>query len=169
MQNQTITQETAALEQVIRQVINSWAAQNKSVTTFFNKYDEAAYMQEVAPGRNRAIYLLGHLLAANDGMLPLFGLGEKLYPEFYAQFQIAPDKSVETLPSVAELKQQWETVMATLADHFQKMTTQDWLGKHNSISAEDFEREPHRNKLNVLLGRTNHQSYHLGQLNLLSV
>jgi hypothetical protein len=47
------------------------------------------------------------------------------------------------------------------------MSTADWLDRHMSISAEDFKREPMRNKLNVLINRTNHESYHLGQLMLL--
>ena len=34
------------------------------------------------------------------------------------------------------------------------------------VSDEDFAREPHRNKLNVLISQTNHLSYHPGQLSL---
>lgn len=36
--------------------------------------------------------------------------------------------------------------------------------KHSAVSEEDFAKEPHRNKLNLLLNRTNHLSYHHGQL-----
>jgi hypothetical protein len=43
----------------------------------------------------------------------------------------------------------------------------DWLDRHNAISAEDFKNEPHRNKLNILLIRTSHIAYHLGQLTFL--
>jgi len=46
------------------------------------------------------------------------------------------------------------------------MSVADWLGRHTAVSAEDFANEPLRNKLNVLMGRTIHESYHLGQLNL---
>jgi len=34
--------------------------------------------QQVAPGKNRLIYLWGHLTAVNDGLLPLLGIGERL-------------------------------------------------------------------------------------------
>jgi len=168
MVNQIDIQASAALQQIIRQVIASWSAQNKSVTAFFTKYADETYFQEVAPGRNRAVYLLGHLIAANDGMLPLFGLEEKLLPDYYQLFQTAADKTIPDLPSIGELKEKWETVTATLTTHFNNMTPEEWLDPHTSISAEDFEKEPHRNKLNALLGRTNHQSYHLGQLNLIT-
>lgn len=167
MENQLLPPPTDTLNQIIRQVISQWTSHNKGVASFFAKYEDQAYDQEVAPGRNRAIYLLGHLIAANDGMLPLFNLGQKLYPELYETFQLSADRAVENMPSIQELKQKWETVIATLSGHFHAMTPEDWMSRHTSISPEDFEREPHRNKLNVLLGRTNHQSYHLGQLNLM--
>jgi hypothetical protein len=34
------------------------------------------------------------------------------------------------------------------------------------VSDEDFEKEPHRNRFTVLLGRTAHLSYHVGQATL---
>jgi hypothetical protein len=164
MTDQLVKKSTS--DRIVKQITNSWSTQNKGVTNFFGKYDEAAYQNEVAPTRNRAIYLLGHLIAINDGMLPLFGLGERLYPELQEVF-LVPDKSVAELPSLTELKQKWETLNTTLGDHFNHMKATDWLDRHNAVTQEDFETDPLRNKLNVLIGRTNHQSYHLGQLNLL--
>lgn len=167
MQTQ-INASTSATEQMIKQVISSWTSQNKAVTSFFNKYDDDAYLNEVVPGRNRAIYLLGHLTATNDSLLPLLGLGDKLYPQLEKPFQInADDKTTENIPTVAELKQYWENVNATLTEGFSKMLSHDWLDRHTKVSAEDFALDPSRNKLTVLLGRTSHQSYHLGQLNFL--
>src|ERR1700712_3008558 len=94
----------ALTKQIITQVINAWTNQNKGVTKFFNKYDEISYINEVAPGRNRAVYLLGHLTAINDGMIPLFGLGQKLFPEYEAMFITSPDKMITDIPSLEELK-----------------------------------------------------------------
>jgi hypothetical protein len=160
--------QASSTNQIIKQVINYWADRNKAVTVFFNKYSDDVYLKEVAPNRSRAIYLLGHLIAVNDGMLPLLGLGEKIFPQFDAIFLSVPDKSIPDLPSLAELKQCWEKLNATLADRFNKMSAAEWLSRHMSISAEDFKLDPLRNKLNVLINRTNHQSYHLGQLYLLN-
>ncbi|PBQ32827.1 hypothetical protein CNR22_13945 [Sphingobacteriaceae bacterium] len=155
-------------DQLIKQIVETWTGRNKAFSDFFNKYSDEDYLSEVAPGRNRAIYLLGHLIATNDGMLPLFGLGERLFPELEV-FSGNPDRSFEMTSSVQELKTKWVSLTATLTTHFAKMSAEDWMGKHTAVSAEDFAKEPHRNKLNVLLGRTNHQSYHLGQLNLMTV
>lgn len=162
-------QTTDYTTQIISQVIHTWAAQNKAVTAFFNKYTNDDYEKEVAPGRNRAIYLLGHLVAVNDGMLPLFGLGDKLFPGLDTLFITAPDKAHTTLPSLATLKEHWEALNTTLTSHFNKMNQGEWMSRHQSVSEADFALNPSRNKLNVLLSRTTHQSYHLGQLNLLHV
>jgi hypothetical protein len=153
---------------IIDLILNTWTSRNTAVTHFFGKYRDEAYEQTIAPGRNRAVYLFGHLIATNDALLPLLGFGDKLFPELEA-FGPNPDSSFSTLPPVAELKEKWEIVNQTLSNHFNQMTPQDWLGRHMNVSEEDFAKEPQRNKLNVLLGRTNHQSYHLGQLNLLTV
>jgi hypothetical protein len=155
-------------QQIIAQVVNAWAAQNKRITAFFNKYDADTYLNEVAPERNRGVYLLGHLTATADGLLPLLGIGEKLYPRYEAMFLTNPDKFFDEIPSVEELKQHWETVNAKLAAAFNDMTPTDWLEKHTKVSAGDFALDPSRNKLNVLLSRTTHTGYHMGQLTFLT-
>jgi hypothetical protein len=158
----------ASTAQVIKQVINAWASQNKAVTTFFNKYDDNVYYEEIAPGRNRPIYLLGHLISVSDGLLVMFGIGERLFPELEELFIKNPDKFFTDIPSLADLKGKWETINVALTAHFNKMTPDEWLGRHTKVSEEDFAVDPMRNKLNVLISRTNHQSNHLGQLYLLT-
>lgn len=155
------------MEQIISQILTAWRKENKSVTDFFAAYPDEFYNKEVAPGKNRAIYLLGHLVAVNDGLLTLFGLGSRLYPDYEQTFLRLPDHSVEKIPDISELKQNWKTVNETLEQHFSKMTVSDWMSRHNSVKPEDFEKEPWRNKINVILNRTSHQSYHIGQLVLL--
>lgn len=165
---ETQTTPAKAAEHMIQLVLNTWTGRNAAVSTFFNKAEnDRLYSDEVAPGRNRAIYLLGHLAATNDALFPLLGFGDKLFPELES-FSSKPDRSFEIGQSIAELKQQWETINSTLTSHFNALSTEEWLDRHTAVSQEDFEKEPHRNRLNVLLGRTNHQSYHLGQLNFLT-
>ena len=50
-----------------------------------------------------------------------------------------------------------------LWDGFVTFSDSDWAQRHTAVSAEDFKREPHRNRFGVLLGRTAHLAYHLGQ------
>lgn len=155
-------------DQIIRQLIKAWKAQNKIITTFFSKYEDDFYSTEIAPGRNRAIYVLGHLIAVNDSMLPLMGLGETLFPGLQPLFIRTPDRTVAEIPSITALKEQWAKITQTLDDHFEKMTPEEWLAKHTAVSDADFAIDPLRNKLNVLISRTNHTSYHSGQLALLN-
>jgi len=62
------------------------------------------------------------------------------------------------------LKQYWKDVNAKLSAAITTLSPDEWFAKHTSVSAEDFAKEPHRNKLNLLMNRTNHQSTHYGQL-----
>lgn len=165
------TKESTTLtvaEQLIRQVLTSWAAQDKALVAAFSKFDDATYELPVAPGRNQARPLLGHLTATADGMLPLLGFGPRLYPHLADRYFAAPAQAPGDEPTLPELRQQWETVTATLATHFAALAPTQWLEKHANVSAEDFALDPLRNKLSIVLGRTNHQSYHLGQLAFLT-
>jgi hypothetical protein len=63
-----------------------------------------------------------------------------------------------------DLRAYWKSSNAKLASHFDKVQPEQWFEKHSSVSAEDFAKEPHRNRLNIVLGRTNHLSSHIGQL-----
>jgi hypothetical protein len=151
----------------IKMAISSWDIQNERVDKFLAAVSDEQWKKEIAPGKNTGVYLLGHLVAVNDGLFPLFGLGDRLFPALEKPFLKLPDKSGEVFPSVADLKKHWSEVNTRLSNHFSSMTPEDWFGRHNSVSAEDFAKEPHRNKLNVLMNRTSHQAYHLGQLILL--
>jgi hypothetical protein len=42
----------------------------------------------------------------------------------------------------------------------------NWLKKHTAVSDEDFSKNPTRNRLAVFLNRTNHASFHTGQIAL---
>jgi hypothetical protein len=97
-------------------------------------------------------------------MIPLLGLGEKLFPELEAPFVGEANKPGVVMPPIATLKENWAQLNTKLTEYFTELPAEEWFNRHNSISPEDFAKEPHRNKLNILINRTNHQSYHLGQL-----
>ena len=144
--------------------VTNWESGVKRTTAFFKNLPEAAFFQEIAPGRNRVVYVLGHLVAVHDALLPLLGLGERQYPELEALFIRTPDRTVENIPAVEDLLAKFDAVNALLTDRFRALSATEWLEKHTQVSQEDFLKEPHRNRYNVLLSRTNHLSYHLGQL-----
>jgi hypothetical protein len=129
-----------------------------------NTLTDEQLLSETAPGRNSGIYLIGHLMAVSDALFPILGFGEKLYPELDKIFIDSPDRSGIEMPSINELKDYWNKINEKLAGHINKMPAEEWFTRHNNVSEADFAKEPHRNKLNIIVNRTNHTSYHLGQL-----
>lgn len=151
----------------VRTMLKAWETQVKRMNDFFDSVSDDELMQEVAPGRNTGAYLLGHLTAVNDGIMPLLGLGQKLYPHLEKTFISTPDKSGLEFPPLKELRQYWNDVNEELIEHLLRLEPAEWLAKHAAVSAEDFAKEPHRNRLNVIITRTTHMHYHLGQLILM--
>jgi hypothetical protein len=152
---------------IVKLVLDAWTGQISRVDKLLSELNDEQLQRAIAPGRNSGVYLIGHLAAIHDAMLPLLELGPKLHPELEDIFIKNPDKSGLQKPSFTLVRQYWKEINAALDLHFQKMSTADWLKKHTIVSDEDFAKQPHRNKLNVLLSRTNHVSNHYGQLLLL--
>jgi DinB superfamily len=150
-------------QSIVATAVHSWTLNVERADKLFSGLSEGRLLQEVAPGRNRLIYLWGHLIAVHDAMAPLLGLGERLHPELDVIFLTEADKQVAVLPTAADLKHHWDEVHGRLLAGFRGFTASDWARKHTALSDEDFDANPLRNRLAVLLSRANHLSYHLGQ------
>ena len=158
---------TTQLNLLIKMTLTAWDGQNSQLLKLVSTLSDDQLSKEISPGRNTGIYLLGHLIAVSDAMLPLLGWGERVFPELEEPFIKMPDKSGQAMPPVPELKEKLEAVNQKLALQFQSATADEWLSKHTSVSPDDFTKEPHRNKLNVVISRTNHMANHIGQMLLL--
>lgn len=152
---------------MLKMIFDRWNGALKNCDTLLNSLSDEQMEKEIAPGKNRGIYLLGHLIAVHDDMLKLMDMGDKLYPELFEPFIKSPDKTVANLPSVKELRAYWNNQCEVMKQKIESMKTDQWFEKHTAVSAEDFEKEPHRNKLNIIITRTTHLTYHTGQLVLL--
>ena len=152
----------------LKMVFDRWNALIKQFSDTLNSLSDDQLQKEIAPGKNRGIYLLGHLIAVHDDMIRLLDLGEKLYPGLYDPFLKAPDKSVTEIPSAEDLRSYWTKQNEILANKFESLKPEQWFEKHTAVSEEDFSKEPHRNKLNIVITRTSHLQYHTGQMVLLN-
>jgi len=150
----------------VKVAINSWRLVLERADKTFSQLTEDQFLGEVAPGKNRILYLLGHLTAVHDRMFSILGLGPRLHPDLDAVFIDNPDKAVAEMPSAKQLKQYWDEVNEKLLLQCQSLTADEWLLQHRAMSDEDYAKDPTRNRLAVLLSRTNHLSYHLGQVTL---
>lgn len=149
---------------IIKMNLDAWNSHVSRTEKLINSLSDSEIRQPTAPGRNTGTYLLGHLVAVHDAMRPLMDFGNKLYPMLEDIFIKTPDNPGMENSAIGDLRNYWAEVHASLASSFQKLTPDEWLMKHTSVSTEDFEKEPHRNKMNVLISRTNHLAYHFGQL-----
>ena len=148
---------------LVDSALRGWKSNVERAEKLFGDLSPGELEQEVAPGKNRLIYLWGHLAASSDRLLPLLGIGERLHPEFDAMFISSPDESVQLTVSGQSLKAAWQEINEKLWEGFSKFSASDWAQRHTAVSEQDFEREPHRNRFTVLLGRTAHLAYHVGQ------
>ena len=148
----------------IQMAIKAWDTQIGRADKFFHALNDESLSKEIAPGKNSVIYLLGHLIAVNDNMNALFGMSERSYAHLDEAFVNKPDRSSLPLPDAATLRQDWKKSNEQLSLLFARMTPEDWFSKHTAMTDEDLVKEPGRNKLSVLLTRTSHVAYHLGQM-----
>lgn len=155
-------------ELFVKMVIDAWTRNLKTTNELLDKLTDDQLMGEVSPGRNRGVYLLGHLTAVHDEALRLLQFQPELHPELKPLFIDAPDRAVAMLPSVQQLREQWRNVNTALMAHIDRLLADEWFTRHASISEADFAKEPHRNRLNLLIGRITHLVYHRGQLALLA-
>lgn len=151
----------------IKMVLDAWHTHIKRTDELFDSLSNDQLMQEIAPRRNRGIYLLGHLAAVHDRISPLLEIGNSLYPELWDPFVQKPDKEVTELPATQTLRGYFKKINMDLAGNISSLSHEAWFQKHTAVSVEDFAKEPHRNKLNIIVNRTNHLANHLGQLLLL--
>jgi hypothetical protein len=154
---------TTAIQCAIAAWKQNVAQFDKSLATL----DDAGLQRTVATDRNRVYYLLGHLVAVHDRLVPLLRLGERKYAGLDHEFLTQPDNATaKSGTTAADLRAAWADVNRRLATAFDALQPADWFERHDSVSPEDFVREPHRNRLAVLLSRTNHLAMHDGQVRL---
>ena len=143
--------------------LKAWKTQIDRADKLFGSLSPEEVLREIAPGRNRVLYLWGHLTAVHDAMLPLLGLRERLHPESDVAFVSNPDRSQADMPSHERVRGAWNVVNAELWKGLEAMSWNDWVQRHSAVSEEEFAKDASRNRFAVLLSRTNHLSYHLGQ------
>ena len=148
----------------VKIVLDNWHSTVASANKLFDSLTDEQMRADVAPGRNSGAYLLGHLAVVNDRMLPLLGFGEQMHPELTEVFLISPDKTGKEMPDVAWLRNYWKRTTDALTHHFSTLKPEEWMQRHTSVSEEDFAKEPHRNRLNVVVNRNTHMANHLGQM-----
>lgn len=155
-------------ELFVKMVIDRWTGSIENLNKHLDALTDEQLQKEIAPGRNRGTYLLGHLIAVHDDMLILLDMGDKLFPELYEPFIKQADKAAAQTFNASELRAMWKKQNDHIQEKIEKTKPEEWFEKHTAVSEEDFEKELHRNKLNIIITRTSHLQYHTGQIVLLN-
>ena len=143
--------------------LNSWKLVINRFDQNLAALTDVQLQKQVAPGKNRLFYLVGHLTAVHDRLFPMLGISERLHPELDEPYITNPDRALTDPVSTSDLKKAWSEVNSKLTAAFEKFKPEDWLQKHTAVSDEDFAKDPTRNRLAVVMSRTNHASFHSGQ------
>jgi hypothetical protein len=161
-------QHMSDTEEMILSALQSWSQVISRLDQRLLIVTDEQLDREVSPGRNRLIYLLGHLTAAHDKMRVLLRMGDRLHPELDLPFFDHPDRSEKHELSSFDLKQAWSHVNRDLTTGMLTFKSDEWLERHSEVSEAEFLKDRSRNRLAILLSRTNHASFHLGQIVLVS-
>src|SRR5437016_9499711 len=110
-----MTLETSLIDSALR----NWRSTVDRAGKLFGNLSQEQLLQEVAPGKNRLIYLWGHLTAFNDALIPLLGFGPRIHPEIDLMFVANPDRTVSTILLGEDLKIIWQETSSFCGQDFQ--------------------------------------------------
>jgi hypothetical protein len=118
-----------AIEQAfVTPALSTWRSNLKSIEDLFAGMSDEELLNEFLPGKNRYVYLMGHLAAVHDRMLTLLGIGQRLHPELDQPFLTSKDRASET-PPVAEIRKAWVEINAALNAAMEALPAAAWLEK----------------------------------------
>ncbi len=143
-----------------------WDTHNRYMQKVLDTITDENFHKPIVPGGNSPSWLLGHLTDTDDALLEIFGIRSRMFPELAKIYHHERGSNQGGHLSRQELTSNWKSILAVLDATFKSMSESDWLARHTIVSEEDFKKQPHRNKLNVMLSRVTHKASHLGQIAL---
>ena len=141
-----------------------WTQYNKRMEKVITSTPDNLFNQPIIPGGNSPSWILGHLVDTDDALIELLGIGTRLHPELGKIYHHVRGNNQDNHLSKEELLKSWKEILEKLDSAFASWDEKEWMSKHTAVSAEDFAKEPQRNKLNVMLTRVTHKASHLGQI-----
>ncbi len=149
-----------------KMVLDGWKGRIENVRELLKSLSDDDLKLELSPGKNSVGWVIAHLAAANLDVMKLLGFTRPtIHPGLEAHFANQENRQPLTA-SGTEIRDFWEKSQAALTQKIDEIPVDDWFTHHTMISDADFAKEPHRNKLNVILNRSLHTAHHLGQLTL---
>lgn len=151
---------------MINQLLGQWNKDVAAMTAIFEREAASNGANEIAPQKNSVMYLLGHMTAVHDRLVEALDAGERTCADLDKQFLEDADSKAANA-DYRQLLDRWKAVSDRVSGIFSGQTVADWMKRHHYVSDADFAKEPHRNRLAILISRLAHLNTHLGQLKLL--
>lgn len=148
-------------------ITDAWQSGSEKINKLLTSLSDEDLEMEIAPGKNKAKLIVALLAAMNDSTINVLNIGEIINPDVFNYFK-NDDRTLPIPATTKEIRQYWLTSYQWINSKIKDFTPDDWFEKHSAISKEDFEKQPERNKLNVILNRAQKMEYFSGQLVLLS-
>lgn len=124
------------------------------------------FKMEVSPGKNHGVWLLGHLVTAEDDLSTFLGKGDIMFPQYYEVFgQGSKLLPPEKYPPVSELKDAWKKVCEKNKKIYSELTDEELQQPHAMV--KDIDKDYFKTKDRVIMAWHFHQLYHAGQLAIL--
>lgn len=114
-------------EILVKIALDTWCARISQTSELISSLSDDQLNQEISPNRNRGIYLLGHLTAMHDNMLPLLDFGAPIFPSLKETFLVKADKTVVDIPSAEVLRQNWNNVNIQITKLIKQMYAEAWM------------------------------------------
>jgi len=141
-----------------------WNTYNTRMQKALESISDENFHKPIIASGNSPSWVFGHLVDTEDGLLELFGIRSRIHPELKSIYHHERGTNQAGHLSKTELMTKWKAISAELDKAFKSWSESDWMGRHTAVTEEDFKKEPHRNKLNVMLARVGHKASHLGQI-----
>jgi hypothetical protein len=111
----------------VKMAVSAWETQTSRATELLESLSDAQLLNEIAPHKNRGIYLLGHLIAIHDAMNDILGLGNRSHVELDKAFVENPDSLGFDMPTVSVLRKYWNDVHAKLNKSIRELAPEEWF------------------------------------------
>ena len=119
---------------IIQSALANWRLTINRLNKFFGALSPEDFLEPVAPGKNRIIYILGHLAAVHDRALEILGVSTCLHPQLEATFLTNPDRALDFVPDGAELLALWNEINKHLYEGMLTLTPVQWVERHRVVS-----------------------------------
>jgi hypothetical protein len=138
------------------------------VDMYLNSISDETLKQEITPGGNHGIWILGHLIASEDDLAEYIGNGEIMFPEYKEIFRKGGKiLTAESYPSATQLRGDWRKVLEKNEKLYASLTDEELSSPHNRVLDDNIENDFFKTRERCISFWHFHQVHHAGQLALL--